>query len=360
MVVAKNDARAPGAVAPVPRSRGREGIHRAGLGRGPGRPADRRGDRPRPGEPAEDVGAGQARARSAVTRITRAHHMPGVTLCQVAIHTGRTHQIRVHLSAIGHPIVGDSLYGGVHRRVAGDIRARAAARAAVPARRPAGVHAPARRPPDGVHRAAAAGPDERARRPAGMAAGRRSRRAIDAVTDADRARSQIRTVFDGPGLHRADRDRSRCRTGGELDAEIVRHPGSVVLIPVTDAGRDHPGRQYRHAIGRWAWELPAGSVEAGRGRRAGGAARVPRGDRADPGRGRAARRVLPDAGLLRRGDELLPASGLRAPGAATKRRTQDEDEDIEAQAFSLADDRATMIARGEIIDLKTVAGLALL
>ena len=56
-------------------------------------------------------------AREAVTRITRAHHMPGLTLCQVAIHTGRTHQIRVHLSAIGHPIVGDSLYGGVHRRV---------------------------------------------------------------------------------------------------------------------------------------------------------------------------------------------------------------------------------------------------
>ena len=62
-------------------------------------------------------------AREAVTRITRAHQLPGLTLCQVAIHTGRTHQIRVHLSAIGHPIVGDALYGGVHRRVAGDIRA---------------------------------------------------------------------------------------------------------------------------------------------------------------------------------------------------------------------------------------------
>ena len=62
-------------------------------------------------------------AREAVTRITRARHLPGVTLCQVAIHTGRTHQIRVHLSAIGHPIVGDAMYGGVHRRVAGDIRA---------------------------------------------------------------------------------------------------------------------------------------------------------------------------------------------------------------------------------------------
>jgi 23S rRNA pseudouridine1911/1915/1917 synthase len=62
-------------------------------------------------------------AREAVTRITRAIHLPGLTLCQVAIHTGRTHQIRVHLSAIGHPVVGDSVYGGVHRRVAGDIRA---------------------------------------------------------------------------------------------------------------------------------------------------------------------------------------------------------------------------------------------
>jgi 23S rRNA pseudouridine1911/1915/1917 synthase len=63
------------------------------------------------------------RARQAVTRITRAHHLRGVTLCQVAIHTGRTHQVRVHLSAIGHPIVGDSLYGGLRRSVPGDLRA---------------------------------------------------------------------------------------------------------------------------------------------------------------------------------------------------------------------------------------------
>jgi 23S rRNA pseudouridine1911/1915/1917 synthase len=64
------------------------------------------------------------RSREAVTRIVRAEHFgPAVTLAQVAIHTGRTHQIRVHLSAIGHPIVGDPLYGGVHRRVPGDLRA---------------------------------------------------------------------------------------------------------------------------------------------------------------------------------------------------------------------------------------------
>ncbi len=53
---------APGALAAVPRSRGREGIHRAGLGRGAGRQADRRADRPRSAAPAEDVDAGAPRA----------------------------------------------------------------------------------------------------------------------------------------------------------------------------------------------------------------------------------------------------------------------------------------------------------
>ena len=64
------------------------------------------------------------RSREAVTRIVRAEHLhPAVTLAHVAIYTGRTHQIRVHLSAIGHPVVGDPLYGGVHRHVPGDLRA---------------------------------------------------------------------------------------------------------------------------------------------------------------------------------------------------------------------------------------------
>jgi 23S rRNA pseudouridine1911/1915/1917 synthase len=62
------------------------------------------------------------RARSAVTRVTWARHLRGVSLLKVAIATGRTHQIRVHLSAIGHPIVADATYGGVRRRVAHDLK----------------------------------------------------------------------------------------------------------------------------------------------------------------------------------------------------------------------------------------------
>ena len=63
------------------------------------------------------------RARSAVTRVAQAEHLRGVSLLKVSIATGRTHQIRVHLSAIGHPVVGDATYGGIHRRVANDVRA---------------------------------------------------------------------------------------------------------------------------------------------------------------------------------------------------------------------------------------------
>jgi 23S rRNA pseudouridine1911/1915/1917 synthase len=54
--------------------------------------------------------------RAAVTRFEVAERLPGATFLRLAPETGRTHQLRVHLAAIGHPIVADRLYGGRGRR----------------------------------------------------------------------------------------------------------------------------------------------------------------------------------------------------------------------------------------------------
>ncbi len=54
--------------------------------------------------------------RAAVTRFEVIERFPRVTLVRLAPETGRTHQLRVHLAALGHPIVGDRLYGGRGRR----------------------------------------------------------------------------------------------------------------------------------------------------------------------------------------------------------------------------------------------------
>lgn len=159
-------------------------------------------------------------------------------------------------------------------------------------------------------------------------------------------------------IFRVEVDRVTLPTGHTLDMEIVRHPGSVVLLPVPAVGRIVLIRQYRYALGRYIWELPAGSLKPGE----------------DPDAA-AARECEEEIGLRPRSIERLqgfyPTPGFcdevmiyyrctdLVPPDADSTARKDDDEDIEPRTFTVDEARA-MVAGGEIVDLKTVAGLTLL
>jgi ADP-ribose pyrophosphatase len=170
--------------------------------------------------------------------------------------------------------------------------------------------------------------------------------------------SRIRKVFEGR-VFKVTVESITLPRGDRLEAEVIRHPGSVVLIPITDTGELVLVRQYRHAIGRWAWELPAGSLKPGEDPASAAVRECHEEISLIPESVEALGSFFPTPGYCDEEMHFYRATGLRPPLEGDPAAHQDEDEDIETTKFPISTIR-TMIERREIIDLKTVAGLALL
>ncbi len=167
-----------------------------------------------------------------------------------------------------------------------------------------------------------------------------------------------RTQIHSGRIFRLEVDRVTLPSGHPLDMEIVRHPGSVVLLPVPEPGTIILIRQYRYAIDRWIWELPAGTLKPGEDPVAAAARECEEEIGLAPGRVTRLRGYYPTPGFCDEEMIYCRCEDLQPPAPDSTVR-KDEDEDIEPRAFSLAEARA-LIASGEIVDLKTLAGLTLL
>jgi 8-oxo-dGTP pyrophosphatase MutT (NUDIX family) len=166
---------------------------------------------------------------------------------------------------------------------------------------------------------------------------------------------QHRVAFEGRVFH-IDRDEIELAGGIVTTLDIVRHRGSVVLVPQPD--RDHIVliRQFRYAIGRWIWEVPAGTLEAGEPIEDAARRECEEEIRQTPGRVTRLGAFYPSPGFC---DELMTFYRLEELAPLTHAAPPDEDEQIEPRIFSLSEVRE-MIARGDVADMKTVLALTLI
>jgi len=153
-------------------------------------------------------------------------------------------------------------------------------------------------------------------------------------------------------------DRVTLPHGRTVTLDMVRHRGSVVLLPMQDDDHVVLIRQYRYALDRWIWELPAGSLDPGEDPAAAAARECEEEIGLIPGRVEFAGAWYPTPGFCTEVMNYYRLGDLRERGADEPPAHADEDEDIRVHVFTLDEARA-MVRRGDIVDLKTAWGLTL-
>jgi ADP-ribose pyrophosphatase len=170
--------------------------------------------------------------------------------------------------------------------------------------------------------------------------------------------AQKKIVFQGR-IFNVSVDRVTYPDGRTVNMEVVRHPGSVVLIPMPAHARIILVRQYRYVVDKWLWELPAGTLEPAEEPEA--AALRECHEEVGKIAGSAERLVTlyPSPGFCDESMTFFLLTQLRVRRADEAAAAQDPDELLNVKEFSVAEARQ-MVRKGEIVDMKTAFGLTLI
>jgi ADP-ribose pyrophosphatase len=159
-------------------------------------------------------------------------------------------------------------------------------------------------------------------------------------------------------VFRVEVDSITLPNGRETELAIVRHRPSVVLIPFNDQGQIVMIRQYRHALARDIWELPAGNVDEGETAEAAAARECEEEIGLAPAHVERLGAFYPTPGYCDEEMIFFRVTGLRPPAPGSTHKP-DEDEDITTRVMTPAEAKA-MLAGNEIVDLKTAYALTLI
>ncbi len=147
------------------------------------------------------------------------------------------------------------------------------------------------------------------------------------------------------------REKVTLDNGATTELDLIRHPGAAAMVPMPDPETVILLRQYRHAVGDYIWEIPAGTLEPGE-------------DPLDGAKREIVEEIGHSADRWEKLGEILPAPGYAderihlflAESLRPARQNLDADEVLDVHFFPLRE-VWEMVDAGEIQDAKTLAGL---
>ena len=163
-------------------------------------------------------------------------------------------------------------------------------------------------------------------------------------------RNHTRTVHRGRVFDLAV-DNITLDNGVTVDMEVVRHPGAAAIVALTDSGGVLLIRQFRYAVGRTIWEIPAGTLNPGESPLVCAQRELEEETGVSARRWTALGEITP---LPAYSDEVVHLFVARQLVAGDQALDEDELLEVREVAFEEA---LAMVANHEIRDAKTITGL---